>query len=87
VNKIKTSDTAKLTDTDRAVLTMLKQPCTCTAVGEQIWGGVRMPQAYARPGGKAIQRLVRLGLVKRVYPSRWQDRPPQYAVSSWKNDR
>ena len=63
---------------------LAERPLTCTELGEALWGwgGKRHVnrQSYARPAGKVIQRLVRDGLVERVFPEGWQDRSAQYAT-------
>jgi len=56
-----------LTETDIKALRLLKEPLTCTELGEQMWTGARQNsprQTYARPAGKVIQRLKRAKLVR-----------------------
>jgi len=72
-------------------LQYLKQPRTCTELGEYLWTQLRKPlrrtsprQSYARPAGRIIQRLIKMGRVQRVYPQGWAKRPPQYQAISQK---
>ena len=58
------------TPTDIKVMRLLSERgrATCTQVGETIWGGgvagkARDRQHYARPAGRALHRLQRVGLV------------------------
>ncbi len=55
-----------------SVLYHLKQgPMTCTQVGAMLWGREgRKWQAYARPGGKILHHMKRLGLVTQYYDGR-----------------
>jgi hypothetical protein len=58
---------------DEAVLKYLKEHPnqTCSSLGASLWRhgyqGGRKPQAYARPAGKVLRRLERLGLVLYKY--------------------
>jgi len=54
-----------LTETQQAVLRLLQEMKTCTAVGETLWHKLRgrTRQSYARPAGKVIRGLEKLGLV------------------------
>lgn len=68
---------------DNKALFWLRMPLSCTGLGSLLWGGRRKPQSYARPAGAVIARLVRLGLVVRVYPPGGQKRAPQYQTKNW----
>lgn len=54
-----------MTVTDEAVLALLATGnMTCTEVGETMWGRRgKGRQSYARPAGKVLHRLKRLGKV------------------------
>jgi hypothetical protein len=53
-----------VTETDEAVLKLLANGnMTPTEIGETLWGGRRNRQAYARPAGKVLHRLQRMGKV------------------------
>ena len=43
-------------------------PCSCTELGEDLWRGNRHcnRQSYARPAGRVLHALARLGLVHRL---------------------
>ena len=49
----------------KATIYHLKQgPMTCTQVGAALWGRAgRKHQAYARPGGRLLHHMKRLGIV------------------------
>jgi hypothetical protein len=48
-------------------------------LGERLSGqAFRLPQAYSQSAGRFINRLIREGKVRRVFPVGWQDRAPQY---------
>lgn len=50
------------------VLEAAKEPLPTGCIGERLWGdGTRMPQHYARPAGKLLNRLLAAGLVVRVH--------------------
>lgn len=67
-----------MSDIDNKALALLTEPTTCTELGEELWGGVRKRQCYARPAGKIIKRLVEAKLVERVFPEGWRNRPTLY---------
>lgn len=56
----------------KAAIYHLKQgPMTCTQVGSALWGkSYRKWQAYARPGGKLLHHMKRLGIVETYYDGR-----------------
>lgn len=62
-------NTPTLTDTDAKALAVLAShgPCSCTELGELVWteNRTRNRQSWARPAGKALHRLRRLGLACR----------------------
>lgn len=50
----------KSEDIEARAMRFLAEPRSCTELGEHLWGTRhRMPQAYARPAGALIARLVR----------------------------
>jgi len=50
------------------ILEAAKSPLSTGFIGEQLWGnGTRMPQHYARPAGRVLNRLREAGLVVRVH--------------------
>jgi hypothetical protein len=60
------------TETILAAISHLKGgPLTCTQMGSALWGKpYRKWQAYARPGGRILHRMKRMGLVERYYDGR-----------------
>ena len=71
----------------RAAIYYLKNgSMTCTNLGVQLWGKhYRNPQSYARPAGKLLHIMKRMGLVETFYDksdehfhwrltSRWKER-------------
>lgn len=59
------SDRAALAECRRLAARHPDHTFTCTELGEQLWGMAhRNRQSYARPAGKVIARLKRLGLVE-----------------------
>lgn len=65
--------TAMLSETDRKVLALWDRPqdqlavLSSAQIGEALYGQVgRMPQHYARPGGKAARKLVAAGFLLRA---------------------
>jgi len=42
-------------------------PLSSTEIGETLFGGVRVRQAYARPGGKVCHAAKRLGQVEQYF--------------------
>lgn len=43
-------------------------PMTCSGVGAQLWGRQhRKPQAYARPAGKLLRFMARMGVVEQKF--------------------
>lgn len=55
----------KPTESDLRALEILGEPRTCTELGEILWdhGRRRNRQSWARPAGKVLARLVRVGWV------------------------
>jgi hypothetical protein len=55
-----------VSETEMVILAHLRKrgPMTCTEIGEELWGGKRKRQTYARPAGRALHRLKRKGLVR-----------------------
>lgn len=48
-----------------------KQPNTCTEVGAHLWArGLRKPVAYARPAGRLLHHMKRLGVVEQRFDGR-----------------
>jgi hypothetical protein len=69
----------------RALGLLSKRPMNCTELGEALWSTGRVNrQSYARPAGKIIQRLVRAGLVRRVFPDGWLKRSALYQAATIK---
>jgi hypothetical protein len=69
----------------RRILEMLATgPKSCTEIGEELWSKRSCNrQSFARPAGKLLHRLKRLGLVEQcsvkigngIYKSMWRSRP------------
>ena len=66
---------------ERRVIQLLKQhgPQSCTQIGEQLFGGKRNRQAYARPAGKVLHSLRRKGLVEQT-----RQGCAEYHAASWR---
>lgn len=64
-----------MTKTDEAIRKVIEElkgkPRTCTEIGSLLWGKpYRKWQAYARPGGRILHRMKRMGLVEQYYDGR-----------------
>jgi predicted transcriptional regulator len=66
---------------ERRVIQLLQQhgPQSCTQIGEQLFGGKRDRQAYARPAGKVLHSLRRKGLVEQT-----RQGCAEYHASNWR---
>lgn len=55
----------------QVILQLQQKPRTCTEIGAALWGKPhRKWQAYARPGGRILHLMKRLGLVEQYYDGR-----------------
>lgn len=50
-----------------AVEHLERGPMTCSNLGSLLWGKFRKPQAYARPAGRVLRALERLGYVRTYF--------------------
>lgn len=66
----------------RALAILARGHKSCANLGSELWGTKwRKPQAYCRPAGKMVKRLICAGLITRWQGDGWKERSPQFEIT------